>query len=77
MFRFIRRHTWSNDGSLLLLVAGTYKEGEKNIENVVWGFTRKDLFTPAFILPTLDRSPVCARFCPKIFEKTSSTETGN
>jgi hypothetical protein len=75
--RFTRRHTWSNDGSLLLLVAGVYNDKDKNIvENVVWGFTRKNLSSPAFLLPTLDKSPVCARFCPIIFKKTETIEKG-
>lgn len=65
---FVRRHSWSPDGSILLLVAGTSKK-ENEIENVVWGFTRKDLTKPAFMLPTLDKSSTVVRFCPILFNK--------
>ncbi len=64
------------DGSLLLLVAGVYKDNNV-VENVLWGFIRKDLTKPAFALPTLDKSPVCVRFCPIIFQKKENNdETG-
>jgi hypothetical protein len=60
----------------LLLVAGVNKENEA-VENVLWGFIRKDLSKPAFALPTLDKSPVCVRFCPIIFQKSENNdETG-
>jgi chromatin assembly factor 1 subunit B len=70
---FIRRHCWSPDGSILLLVAGTAK-GENEVENVVWGFTRKDLTKPAFMLPTLDKSSTVVRFCPILFNKDTKEE---
>ena len=30
---------------------------------------------PAFMLPTLDKSPVCVRFCPIIFRKEDTDES--
>jgi hypothetical protein len=46
-------------------------------EFVVWGFIRKELSRPAFALPTLDKSPICVRFCPIIFNKNiNNQETG-
>jgi hypothetical protein len=72
----VRRSCWSIDGSLLLLVAGVYKD-HNTVQNVLWGFIRKDLTKPAFALPTLDKSPVCVRFCPIIFnKKENNDETG-
>ncbi len=68
---FVRRHCWSPDGSICLLVAGVHKEDEGELENVVWGLIRKDLTKPYFLLPTLDKSATCVRFCPMIFEKTA------
>ena len=76
----MRRHGWSPDGSILLLVSGLQKDEAGNIEHVVWGFSREDLSKPSFYLPTLDKSPVCLRFCPIIFKKddnSSSTDPGN
>jgi hypothetical protein len=58
---------------MLLLVAGVYKESNV-VENVVWGFIRKDMTKPAFALPTLDKSPVCVRFCPVIFKKKENND---
>lgn len=63
---FVRRHAWSPDGSICLLVAGM--QGAES-DHVVWGMTRKDLSKPAFYIPTLDKSAVCIRFCPIIFKK--------
>lgn len=77
--RFVRRHGWSPDGSILLLVSGIQKDEASNLEHVVWGFSREDLSKPTFYLPTLDKSPVCLRFCPVIFKKDenlNSSEQG-
>ncbi len=35
----------------------------------MWGFNRKDLSTPAFMLPTLNKASICTRFCPILFKK--------
>lgn len=48
------------------------KDSNNNVEYVVWGFSRKDMSKPSFILPTLDKPAVCARFCPIIFAKDNS-----
>lgn len=66
---FFRRHVWSPDGSICLLAAGINKDENGDNMNVVWGFSRKDMSKPSFLLPTLDKSPTCIRFCPIIFEK--------
>jgi chromatin assembly factor 1 subunit B len=55
-------------------VAGVNKE-ENEIENVIWGFTRKDLTKPCFLLPTLDKASVCVRFCPIFFEKDQKNQS--
>jgi hypothetical protein len=62
------------------MVAGLQKDETGNIEHVVWVFSREDLSKPTFYLPTLDKSPVCVRFCPIIFKKDenlNSIEPGN
>jgi chromatin assembly factor 1 subunit B len=74
---FVRRHNWSPDGSILILVAGILKSENAEIENVVWGFSRKDMTKPCFLLPTLDRSATCIRFCPILFEKDTPEQKGN
>lgn len=45
-------------------------------EHVVWGFMRRDLNTPAFMLPTLS-SPTCVKFCPVIFKKSNTCQNNN
>lgn len=66
---FYRRLSWSPDGEFLLSVAGIFHNSLVNkIEYVVWGYMRKDLSNPLFILPTLSPA-ICIRFCPIIFEK--------
>lgn len=60
---------------MLLLVAGVNKvTNSEEIEHVVWGLSRKDLTRPSFMLPTLDKSPVCVRFCPILFEKDNISD---
>ncbi len=73
---FVRRHCWSPEGSILLLVAGTAKGELYEVDYVVWGFTRKDLTKPAFMLPTMDKAATVVRFCPILFEKDLK-EAGN
>jgi len=74
---FVRRHSWSPDGSFCLMVAGIMKEDDGELENVVWGMSRKDMSKPCFYLPTLDKSATCVRFCPIIFEKSKEENTYN
>jgi chromatin assembly factor 1 subunit B len=74
---FVRRHNWSPEGSILLLVAGVLKTESGEMENVVWGVSRKDMTKPCFMLPTLDKSATCVRFCPILFEKDTPEQKGN
>ena len=67
---FVRRLSWSPDGSICLLVSGITKSQTSNELNfVVWGMSRKDFSHPLFYIPTLDKSSVCVRFCPLLFKK--------
>jgi len=55
------------------MVCGIFNdEGEKH--HVVWGFNRKDMSTPAFMLPTLNKASVCTKFCPILFKKDEIKE---
>lgn len=68
---FVRRHSWSPDGSICLFVSGIMKSETyaDEIDYVVWGVTRKNISFPSFYIPTLDKCSVCVRFCPIIFKK--------
>lgn len=73
---FVRRLSWSPDGSICLLVSGITKSQTSNELNfVVWGMSRKDLSHPLFYIPTLDKSSVCVRFCPLLFKKEETNST--
>lgn len=72
---FVRRLSWSPDGSICLLVSGITKSQTSNELNfVVWGMSRKDFSHPLFYIPTLDKSSVCVRFCPILFKKENKLE---
>ena len=72
---FFRRLSWSPDGEFCLTVAGIYQNPDsEKVENVVWGFMRKDLTNPMFMLPTISPA-ICIRFCPIIFKKNKNSET--
>ncbi|MCQ2819302.1 MAG: hypothetical protein MJ252_18720, partial [archaeon] len=68
---FVRRHAWSPDGSLCLLVSGIVKENPNTnqFKYVVWGVTRTNLNIPSFYIPTLDKCSICIKFCPLLFKK--------
>ena len=75
---FVRRHSWSPDGSILLLVSGMLKNETSNeMDFVVWGLSRKDLSHPLFYIPTLDKSSICVKFCPLFFKKESTDESSS
>lgn len=73
---FFRRLSWSPDGEFFLAVSGLFQDlNESKSDNVVWGFMRKDLSSPLFMLPTLSPA-TCVRFCPIVFKRTSSQDSG-
>ena len=76
---FIRRNTFSPDGKICLLVAGININEENNneLDFCVWGMSRKDFNHPLFYIPTLDKSSICCRFCPIIFEKPPKDQNDN
>ena len=75
---FVRRHSWSPDGSILLLVSGMLKNETSNeMDFVVWGLSRKDLSHPLFYIPTLDKSSICVKFCPFFFKKETTDESSS
>ena len=68
---FIRRLTWSPDGSFFLTPASVYQDLKSYSKNMytVYGFLKSDVTQPAFMLPGIKSYATCIRFNPFIFKK--------
>lgn len=71
---FFRRLSWSPDGSVLLVPAGSYKISPAlEPVNTAYIFSRNDLSRPALLLPCAGKPVVAVRFCPVVFSLRGST----
>ena len=76
VFCFSRRLTFSPDGSLLIIPCGLYQhdKSKEEINYCCYGFTRKNLSEPAFILPSGGTCPIVVKFHPLLFKRAETDE---
>ena len=61
----------------IIQILGIFNDENGEKLPVVWGFNRKDMSNPAFMLPTFNKASVCARFCPILFKKDKNVNNIN
>ena len=71
MFRFVRRLSWSPDGTFFLTPASVYSDlkQESKSSYTVYGFIKSDITEPAFMLPGIKSYATCIKFNPYLYCK--------
>jgi len=69
---FMRRLSWSPDGTFFLTPASVYQDLKTETKNIytVYGFLKSDVTQPAFMLPGIKSYATCIRFSPYLYKPT-------
>ncbi len=69
---FIRRLSWSPDGTFFLTPASVYQDLKSESRNIytTYGFLKSDITQPAFMLPGIKSYATCIRFNPYLYKST-------
>jgi hypothetical protein len=75
VYRFIRRLSWSPDGKFFLTPASVYQDLQTDTKNqyTIYGFLKKDLTQPAFMLPGIKCYATSIKFNPYLYNKIIPT----
>ena len=71
---FIRRLSWSPDGSFFITPASVYQDLKQDSKSsyTVYGFLKSDITQPAFMLPGIKSYATCVKFNPYFYAKQPS-----
>eukprot|EP00347_Sterkiella_histriomuscorum_P016639 403352417 len=71
---FVRRLSWSPDGTFLLTPASVYQDIQTESKNLytVYGFLKSDITQPIFMLPGIKSYATCVKFNPFLYKKDAN-----